>query len=378
LDNTPLLYQTHVQVHLDNIRANIEGIRHRLGSERKILIAVKANAYGHGAVEVSRMSAEIGVDFLGIATVPEAMQLRQAGISLPILKFGPTFFKEIEAAIQNMVTLPICSTESALETQEVSAKLNRKSPVHIKIDTGMGRVGVPVKQAVNLAELIERECPNLYLEGAFTHLPVSDSADQTFTIEQVKRFRACVDDIERSIGRKLDLVHCANSGAVLGHPEAWMDMVRPGIMIYGYYPDKTTPRTIELKPGLSFLTRVSFVKKVAKGNSIGYGRTWFAPADTWIATIPVGYADGFNRLFSNSGRVLINGESHPIVGRVCMDQSMVDLGLETRVEIGDPVVLIGKSGHNEITCDEWAEKLHTITYEITCQINPRVTRFFTS
>lgn len=378
MDNTPLLYQTHVQVHLDNIHANIEGIRRRVGFERKILIAVKANAYGHGAVEVSRMAAEIGVDFLGIATVPEAMQLRQAGISLPILKFGPTFFEEIEVAIQNEVTLPICGTESALETQQVSAKLNRKSPVHIKIDTGMGRVGVAANQAVNLARLVERECPNLYLEGAFTHLPVSDSADQTFTIEQVKRFRACVDDIERGIGRKLDLVHCANSGAMLGHPEAWMDMVRPGIMIYGYYPDKTTPRTIELKPGLSFLTRVSFVKKVAKGDSIGYGRTWFAPADTWIATIPVGYADGFNRLFSNSGRVLINGESHPIVGRVCMDQSMVDLGLETQVKVGDPVVLIGKNGHNEITCDEWADKLHTITYEITCQINPRVTRVFTS
>ena len=154
------------------------------------------------------------------------------------------------------MTLPICSNESARETQQVSAKLNKKSPVHIKIDTGMGRVGVTVEQAVNLARLIEHECPNLYLEGVFTHLPVSDSADQAFTIDQVKRFRACVDNIERSIGRKLDLVHCANSGAVLGHPDAWMDMVRPGIMIYGYYPDKKTPRTIDLKPGLSFLTRV--------------------------------------------------------------------------------------------------------------------------
>ncbi len=375
---SPLLYQTHVQVHLDNIRANIESIRRRFGPERKILIAVKANAYGHGAVEVSRMAAEIGVDYLGIATVPEAMQLRQAGISLPILKFGPTFIEEIEPAINNAVTLPICSNESALETQQVSAILKKKSPVHIKVDTGMGRVGVTVEQAVHLAQLVERDCPNLYLEGVFTHLPVSDSADQAFTNEQVKRFRTCVDEIEHTIGRKLDLVHCANSGAVLGHPDAWMDMVRPGIMIYGYYPDQTTPRTIDLKPGLSFLTRVSFIKKVAMGESIGYGRTWFAPADTWIATIPVGYADGFNRLFSNSGRVLINGVSFPIVGRVCMDQSMVDLGSEPTVKIGDPVVLIGQSGHNEITCDEWAEKLHTITYEITCQINSRVTRVFIS
>lgn len=373
-----MLYQTHVKVHLDNIGANIEAIRQRIGPERKILIAVKANAYGHGAVEVSRMAAEIGVDFLGIATVPEAMQLRQAGINLPILKFGPTFFEEIDSAIHNDVTLPICNNESALETQQVSANLKKKSPVHIKVDTGMGRVGIPAEQAINLARLIEFKCPNLYLQGVFTHLPVSDSVEQAYTIEQVKRFRACVDEIEHGIERKLELAHCANSGAVLGHPDAWMDMVRPGIMIYGYYPDKTTPRTIALKPGLSFHSRVSFIKKVAKGESIGYGRTWFAPQDTWIATIPVGYADGFNRLFSNSGRVLINGESFPIVGRVCMDQTMADLGPETQVRVGDPVVLIGKSGHNEITCDEWAEKLHTITYEITCQINPRVTRVFTS
>jgi alanine racemase len=378
LEHIPLLYQTHVQVHLDNICANIESIRRTVGPKRKILIAVKANAYGHGAVEVSRMAAEIGVDFLGIATVPEAMQLRQAGISLPILKFGPTFYEEIETALKNDVTLPVCSIESATETQRVSSKLNKKSPIHIKIDTGMGRVGVSVEEAPQFAQLVERECPNLYLEGLFTHLPVSDSADQAYTIEQVKRFRACVDEIERTIGRKLDLVHCANSGAVLGHPDAWMDMVRPGIMIYGYYPDKTTPRTIDLKPGLSFLTRVSFIKKVTEGDSIGYGRTWFAPVDTWIATIPVGYADGFNRLFSNSGQVLINGAPFPIVGRVCMDQSMVDLGPETIVKIGDPVVLIGKSGDNEITCDEWAEKLYTITYEITCQINSRVARVFTS
>lgn len=378
MDHIPLLYQTHVHVHLDNIRANIENIRRRIGPECKILIAVKANAYGHGAIEVSRMAAEIGVDFLGIATVPEAIQLRQAGIRLSILKFGPTFYEEIEAALNNDVTLPVCSVESAIETQQISAHLNKKSPVHIKIDTGMGRVGVSVQEAPELARLVEHDCPNLYLEGVFTHLPVSDSADQAFTIKQVKRFRACADEIESAIDRKLDLVHCANSGAVLGHPDTWMDMVRPGIMIYGYYPDKTTPRTIDLKPGLSFLTRVSFLKKVAKGESIGYGRTWFAPVDTWIATIPVGYADGFNRLFSNSGRVLINGLSFPIVGRVCMDQSMVDLGPETTVKVGDPVVLIGKSGHNEITCDEWAEKLHTITYEITCQINSRVTRVFTS
>jgi alanine racemase len=155
-----------------------------------------------------------------------------------------------------------------------------------------------------------------------------------------------------------------------------MDMVRPGIMIYGFYPGEDTPQTIPLKPGLSFITRVSFLKKVAAGTSIGYGRTWTSCEDTWIATIPVGYADGFNRLFSNMGRVLINGKSYPIVGRVCMDQSMVNLGPVTDVQVGDEVVLIGKSGDEEISCYEWAKKLNTITYEVTCQINARVERVY--
>lgn len=153
-------------------------------------------------------------------------------------------------------------------------------------------------------------------------------------------------------------------------------MVRPGIMIYGFYPDPETPHTIELKPGLSFYTKVSFIKKVNAGTSIGYGRTWFAPRDTNIATIPAGYADGFNRLFSNMGRVLINGKSYPVVGRICMDQAMIDLGPDTDVQVGDDVVLIGKSGDLEISGDEWAEKLHTITYEVTCQINARVQRYY--
>ena len=178
------------------------------------------------------------------------------------------------------------------------------------------------------------------------------------------------------IGHRLDLVHCANSGAVLGHPDAWMDLVRPGIMIYGFYPDAGTPRSIALLPGLSLLTRVSFLKRVTAGTRVGYGLTWTAPADTWIATLPVGYADGFNRLFSNRGRVLLGGRSFPVVGRVCMDQTMVDLGPETRVKVGDEAVLIGRSGDQEITVDEWAAVLGTISYEVTCQINGRVERIY--
>ncbi len=371
-----LLYQTYVRVHLGNIRSNIEGIRKAIGPQRKILIAVKANAYGHGAVEISRMAEKIGVDWLGIATVPEGIQLREAGIHLPILKFSPAFSEEMDAAITNGITLTVCEHENIAELQQACKARGIVLPVHLKVDTGMGRIGIEPSEAPALAAYIEKECPNLHLDGIFTHLPVSDSSDTQFTIDQVKLFKNTVERIHSALGRKVALVHCANSGAVLGHPDGWFDMVRPGIMIYGFYPDPSTPRTIELKPGLSFYTRVSFIKKVAAGTSIGYGRTWFAPQDTYIATIPAGYADGFNRLFSNMGRVLIKGRSYPVVGRVCMDQCMVDLGPQTEVKVGDQVVLIGKSGDLEISGDEWAEKLHTITYEVTCQINSRVQRLY--
>lgn len=371
-----MLYQTHARIHLDNIRFNIQGIRQAIGAQRKILISVKANAYGHGAIEVSRLAERIGVDWLGVGTVPEGLQLRQAGIQLPILKFTPTFPEEMPAAVQNDLTLTVCERDNVDILQQVCQDLSCRAKVHLKIETGMGRVGVAMDEAPNLAAHIDQNCPNLHLQGLFTHLPVSDMADPAYTRAQVELFQGVVDKVHSLLGRRVKLVHCANSGAVLAHPSAWLDLVRPGIMVYGFYPDPSTPRTIPLKPALSFLTRVSFLKKVAAGTSIGYGRTWVAPRDTWIATIAAGYADGFNRLFSNRGRVLINGRFYPVVGRVCMDQSMVDLGSETDVRVGDEVVLIGRSGDQEITCDEWAQKLNTITYEITCQISPRVERIY--
>lgn len=371
-----MLYQTTARIHLENIRFNIEGIRKAIGSERKMLIAVKANGYGHGAVAVSRMAENIGVDWLGVATVPEGIQLREAGIKLPILKFSPAFPEEMEAAIKNKLTLTVCEKQNIFTLEKICTSVRMSVDVHLKVDTGMGRIGVSVDEAEHMAYLIESECPHLNLEGIFTHLPVSDDGDPFYTQDQIHRFKEIVEQVNSRIGRKLNLAHSSNSGAVLGHPSAWLDMVRPGIMIYGFYPGEDTPRTIPLKPGLSFITRVSFLKKVTAGTSIGYGRTWTCTEDTWIATIPVGYADGFNRLFSNMGRVLINGKSYPIVGRVCMDQSMVNLGPVTDIQVGNEVVLIGKSGHNEITVDEWAKKLGTITYEVTCQINSRVERVY--
>jgi len=373
-----MLYQTHAKVHLQNIRYNIEGIRKVVGPNKKILIPVKANAYGHGAVEVSRMAEKIGVDWLGIATVPEGIELRRAGILLPILKLNPVFAEEMDEAIANDLVLTVCEYGNARELDAMARRSGKKIPVHLKIDSGMGRIGVSMDDASRLAEDIEKKLPNLFLEGIYTHLPVSDELNRMFTERQISAFRTLVESIENRLGRKIPIVHCANSGAILSHPGSYleMDMVRPGIMVYGFYPSHECPQNIPLKPGLSFFTRVSFLKFVTAGTSVGYGRSWIAPEDTWVATFPAGYADGFNRLFSNKGRVLIEGRSFPLVGRICMDQSMANLGSETNVRVGDRVVLIGNSGQETITAYEWAAMLNTITYEVTCQIGSRVPRLF--
>ncbi|MFO7584967.1 MAG: alanine racemase [Anaerolineales bacterium] len=371
-----MLYQTHARIHLDNIRANILGVRQAIGLARKLLVSVKANGYGHGAIEIARLAERSGVDWLSVATIPEGIQLRRAGIKLPILKLSPAFPEELEAALRDDLTLTVASRQNIDDLQAACRAANVQTAAHLKLDTGMGRLGCVPEQAPALAVYIESKCPNLRLEGVFTHFPASDEADPTQTRAQTERFKAAVETIQAEIGRRIELVHASNSGGVLAHESAWFDLVRPGIMIYGYYPDPATPRSIALKPGLSFLTRVLFLKKVKTGTPIGYGRTWSAPEDTWIATLPVGYADGFNRLFSNRGRVLINGKSYPVVGRVCMDQIMVNLGPQTDVRVGDKVVLIGRSGEEEITAYEWAEKLGTIPYEATCQINQRVERIY--
>ncbi len=372
-----LLYQTHAVIHLKNIRQNIEAIRKRVGTQRKILLAVKANAYGHGAITVSRMAEKMGVNWLGVATVPEAIELRQAGISLPILKFSPAFPEEMEAALAHGITLSICDIANARALDEIARKTKKKVSVHIKVDTGMNRIGVAADNAEEFAKNIRSECLNLRVEGIFTHLPLSDEPQRDdFTKKQLAKFKGTVEHITTALGYEVPLVHAANSGGVLAHEDSWLSMVRPGIMLYGFLPGGDTPATVALQPGLSLLTKISFLKFVKAGTPIGYGGSWIAPRDTHIATIPAGYADGFNRLFSNCGQVLIGGRKYPVVGRVCMDQSMIDLGPETNARVGDKVTLIGKDGNEEITVNDWAKALKTITYEVTCQINSRVQRVF--
>lgn len=370
-----LLYSTHAVIHLDNMRGNIRGIRARVGVQRKVLLAVKANAYGHGAVAVSRMAEREGVEWLGVATVPEGIELRDAGITLPILKFSPAFPGEMAAAVARDVTLAVAERENIKDLDSVARAAGRRVAVQLKVDTGMERIGVAADNAAALTRWMREQCSHLELQGAFTHLPVSDDpTGDGFTRAQLARFRRVVDEVEGAWGGKLALVHAANSGGILAHEDSWLDMVRPGIMLYGCYPGDSTPRTVDVRPGMSLYTRISFIKRVSKGTPIGYGGTWRAPEDTFIATIPAGYADGFNRLFSNRGRVLVRGDSFPVVGRVCMDQCMVNLGAHTDCQVGDQVTLMGTDGAHAITAGEWAKQLGTIPYEVTCQVNARVSR----
>lgn len=374
-----MLYKTHARVDLEAIRHNLRGIRAAVGSERKVLMAVKANAYGHGAVPVSRAVEGAGlVDWFGVATVPEGLELRRGGITSPILKLSHGFDDELDAALAAELTLTVVSEHTVRAAEAAAARGGGgPAPVHLKIETGMGRIGVAPTQAPGVAGLIERDCPHLSLQGIFTHFPVSDTpAQNDFTTAQIACFDAVVQEVQGALGRPIELVHAANSGGLLAHENSWHTMVRPGIMTYGYYPDATTPQTIELRPALTWATRVSFLKRVEAGESIGYGRTWASPCPTWIATMPVGYADGYDRHLSNRGRVLIGGCAYPVVGRVCMDQAMIDVGPDPHVQVGDEVILLGSSGSQSYTAHDMAIALDTISYEITCSLAPRVRRLY--
>lgn len=364
-----------VTTRLDHIRANLDAIRAHVGG-RRILAAVKADAYGHGAVEVSRMIQATGAaDWLGVATTGEALELRGAGIGLPILKLSmERGAAAVADAIAAGITLTVTDEASIDAAAAASARLERPAEVHLKVDTGMRRIGCPPQDAPRLAQRVDAS--GLTLGGLFSHLPISDSpVGDDFTREQIALFTHTAAEVEDARGR-VPLKHLANSGGVLGHPDAWLDLVRPGIICYGAYPDPEAPRTVPLLPGLEWRTQLSFVKRVAAGETVGYGRTWTAPADTWVGTIPIGYADGYSRLLSNRGRVLIGGMSHPVIGRVCMDQTMVDLGPDTPPSVGAEVVLVGGSGDDRITTTELADAMGTIPYEVTCLITRRPGRAF--
>ncbi len=364
---------TRAIVDLDALTRNFEGVLHRAGG-RKVLAVVKARAYGHGAVPVSLRLLEAGAHMLGVALVEEGRELRNAGITAPVLVMGAVFPEQARAIVDLALTPVLTSTGMARALSAAAARAGRTIPAHVKIDTGMGRIGIAPSEAVRFVEELKR-LDRIEVEGLMTHFADADLADKQFSSEQMERFEEAVSGLV-SRGIDVPLRHAANSAALLDYPRALFTMVRPGLMLYGCNPLAADPDAANLRPVLSFVTRIAFIKKVPAGVPISYGRTFTTRRASLIATIPVGYADGFCRSLSNRGEALVRGVRVPVAGRVCMDMCMLDVTEVPGVSEQDEVVLIGSQGDERITADDVAKLAGTIPYEILCGISQRVPRVY--
>lgn len=368
------LRPTRLEIDLDAIAFNLRGVRARVGPGVKMLTAVKANGYGHGMVEAAQVAVEVGTDMLGVAIVEEGVTLREAGLTVPILVLGSALPEQAAAIVRHRLTQTVCTVELAEALAGRAAAEGQTARVHVKVDTGMGRLGLPMNDVVPFLRRLAG-WQSLIVEGIFTHFPTADDADKRLTIEQTHRFRALLTELE-CLGLRPAIGHAANSGAILDLPESYFDMVRPGLIVYGYYPVGHVSRSILLRPAMTWKTRIGYLKRVPAGTGLSYGLTYVTPTDTMIATLPVGYADGYSRALSNRGLVLVRGQRAPIVGRVCMDQCLVDVGHILDVSIGDDVVLIGRQGTEELSMDDLASRLGTIPNEVVCLMGQRVPRVF--
>jgi len=386
---------TRAIIRLNNLANNIRVVRERTGAraggqagKRPLLcFPVKADAYGHGAVPVSKFALKHGADFLAVATVDEGAELREAGINAEILLLSQALPEELESAVKYGLTPFVSGPVYVKALASAAAKLGRQCSVFLKTDSGMGRLGCRPEDAAELAACISAQ-KHLIYRGTATHLAVSDSGRQDdieYTKRQIMIFSGAADSV-RKAGFSPGIVSAANTGASLFYPEAWFDMIRPGILLYGYPPvtagadavSKTG--TAPWLPVMELVTRIVHIKKIAKGESVSYGRTWTAERDTYIGVLPVGYADGFPRMLTGQYQVAVNGRLYPLAGRICMDQCMIDLGSSAgdaaavAVKEGDPVSVFG--GAPAFSAQDIADKTHTIPYEILCNINKRVPRIY--
>ena len=358
-------------IHLAHLRHNIAAVRSLLAPGVELCPMVKANAYGHGAVIVASAAVAAGARFLGVAGVDEGLELRDAGITIPVIVLRNLLPDEAEQVVAAGLVPFVADAQGIAALEAAALRLGRRASVHLKIDTGMGRVGCPPAEAPALARRVASSA-GLLLAGVCTHFAGADMSERDYTDRQIALFRECLQAIGR-LGVDPGIVHASNTGGVLGFPEAHFGMVRVGLALYGYYPYTDLPRPLDLRPVMELATRVAFVKEVEPGTAISYGMTWRSQRRTCIATLPVGYADGYSRLLSNRGEVWIRGRRHPIVGRVCMDQCMADVGPATDVRVGDPVTLLGP-GKGRPDAAEVAAHMGTIPYEVTCLITRRVPR----
>ncbi len=366
-------YRSWVEVDLDHFTHNWSELRRLIGPSVQILQVVKADAYGHGAIEISNMALKNGASWLGVANADEGVQLRVSGITAPILILSPSMESEISEIIKYRLIPSVSDVHFARILQHKYMEAGISEPIHIEIDTGMGRGGTMYKEALRAIHEIAR-CPNLILEGIFTHLSSGEQIND-YSREQGRLFLDLLKKLRRE-GLTFPIRHMANSGGILNYPAFHFDLVRPGLMTYGIYPSRDTQDRAHLEPVMSFKTRVALVKKFPRGYSIGYGRSYVTNRPTLIATIPVGYGDGYGVILSNRGEALIRGKRAPVVGRISMDMCTIDVSHIPDCQVGDVVTLMGKDGLEEITASDIAARVSTISYEILCMLGKRAPRIF--
>lgn len=365
------------EVNLDNIAHNVKEIRRITDKKAEIMGVVKADAYGHGVMEVARTLIESGVTRLAVSMLDEAIQLRQNGIDVPILILSYTNPTRAEEIILNDVTQTVFSHDLAEALSEAAVRLDKNIKIHIKIDSGMTRVGFmpgysAVKNVVRISKL-----PKIIIEGLFTHFASADENDRSYTNMQFERFMSIVSELNR-IGVYIPVKHVCNSAGIIEYPEMHLNMVRPGIVLYGMYPSEEVHKDrVDLRPAMTLKANIILVKEVEADTCISYGRIFKTQRKSKIATLPIGYADGYTRLLTSKGKVLVNGQSVPIVGKICMDQCMIDVTeVQGDVNVGDEAVLFGSQNENEIKIEDLAEKIGTINYEIACIIGKRIPRVY--
>jgi alanine racemase len=368
-----VMRDTRAVIDLSAVADSIRGIAKLVGRGVEVMAVVKADGYGHGAVRVARTALASGATRLAVAYAQEAVELREAGVSAPILVLGNAPADSAETLLRHDLVQSVCDTDLPRALSALSSA-DRPARVHVKVDTGMGRIGVMPEDTPDYVAFL-RTLPNLIVEGIFTHFPKSDEADPTFTNGQIGTFTGLLAELS-SRGVEIPLRHMANSGGVLAFRASYLNLVRPGIMIYGLYPSKEVARTIPLREAMSLVTRIRFIKRVPPGTPVSYGGTYVTKDAATVATLPVGYADGYRRLLSNRYEALVRGARVPIIGRVCMDMTMIDVTHVRGAAVGDEVVLIGKQGDQEISIDDMADALSTINYEITCLVGKRVPRVY--
>jgi alanine racemase len=363
-----------LEIDLENVKYNVKNIRKKLGDKVEFLAVVKADAYGHGAFEVSKIALENGADLLGVAILEEGIELREKGIKAPILILYPEFVGREKEILEYDLESTITDFDFAQNLSREATNQKKTANVYLKVDTGMGRYGLAPNEAYQFIKKI-RDLDNIKIKGILSQLSSAEEKEDEFTFQQLSSFKKVLIQLE-DFNRGFLNKSIANSSAVLNLPESYFNQVRVGLLMYGIYPSPEVSKSIQVKPALSFKSKILFLKQVEKGTPIGYGRGYITQRRTKVATIPLGYADGFGRLLSNKACVLVCGKRTKVIGKVCMDAFMADVTDIPEVKAGDELVLIGKQGDQEITVDEFAEWNQTINYEIITRMGKRLPKVY--